>query len=72
MQKNETGPLYYTQKISTKQVEDLKIRPVTIKLLGKNQRLVSTYIMVLAVIFFGFDTKSKNKQVRLHQMKASV
>ena len=38
------------------------------KIPRKIQR-VSSFTSVLAKIFFGFDNKSKNKQVGLHQIK---
>ena len=74
MQKNETGPLFYTiHKNQIEINEGLNIRPDTIKLVEQN---LGSKLLGLSHgnDFFEFDTKSKgnkskNKQVKLHQMR---
>ena len=64
MQKNETGPVF--TKINSKWIKDFDSGPETIKLIDES--MGSKLFDLLAMIFFGPDTKNKsnkseNKQV---------
>lgn len=49
MQKNEIGTVYHTQKSTQKQIEDLNVRPETVKVLEENMG-EGFMILVLAMI----------------------
>ena len=69
MQKNETGPFSYTQKLKSKWIKDFKMRPETIKPLnetfhrGGKLSDISLGSDSLHLIPKAKATEAKNKQV---------
>ena len=64
-QENETGPLYYNLFKDQLKVKVLNVRPNSINFLEAN---IVHKLLLLAIFFFQFDTKSKGNKTKYKQV----